>query len=491
MHDEKAPSCLLMALPLRTGLLAILLATSLVPLAGLGLVEARQTAQVSEALDAAHFEAAALAAAVRADAAALEGGDPLVAAGGDAPEGSATYLVSSDGSWRSLNGRSGASPELAALVATRLSGQSPGVDPVTGNPASLAWARAPGAESAVLLAKPPFVPAFATPTLVGLLGLLVAGVVLVGVVLTRHVVGPITRLESVSRRFAGGQLDARASVEGSQEVASLARTFNGMADSLETQTLQLEAYAARLDNLVQDRTRSLAESEADVERLNFTLAHELREPLRSMATLAAHALDDGSPEEARHVLELLARRVAQLERILLDLMRYEDVARQDAPMGMLELARIVDDAVGSVRAEGVHLDVVVEPLPRLRGNRELLVAALREGLLNAAQHAGAASTVRIGGRQRGARVLLTLDDEGPGVPPERREDAFHLFQRLRPESPGTGVGLAIVERVAARHDGTAWLEAAPGGGARLVLELPAGGPAERAPLPARPASRRF
>lgn len=480
-----------MGLPLRASLLGILLATSLLPLAALAAFDAARAAREGAVLQQLAFENAALAAAVRADQAAGQGADPLAAAQAGLPAAARAYLVDRQGAWRSLDGASGTSPALAALVGDRLSGSTEAPDPRTGEPALLAWARAPAADAAILLSRAPVETPPLAPALLAVGGLLAAGVFLVAVSVTRRVLGPIGRLEATSRRLAAGDWTVRAPVEGSREVERLAGSFNQMADALERQHAQLAGYAEHLDRLVRDRTKSLAESEADVERLNFTLAHELREPLRSMGTLASQALEDGSLEETQEVLAMLARRIGQLERVLLDLKRYEDLARQEAPMGPLDLGRVAEEAAASVRAADGARNVVLDPLPGLRGNPDLLRAAFEEALRNAVQHAGADSRIVVAGRVVDGRAIVTIDDEGPGIPIERREDVFHLFQRLRPDSPGTGVGLAIVGRVAARHDGAARFESSPGGGARLVLDLPVEGPAERAPAPERPPTRRF
>jgi signal transduction histidine kinase len=73
----------------------------------------------------------------------------------------------------------------------------------------------------------------------------------------------------------------------------------------------------------------------------------------------------------------------------------------------------------------------------------------------------------------GARVALRVEDDGPGVPEAERERVFGLFQRLDPATEGTGVGLAIVKRVAERHGGRAWVEASDLGGAAFVVTMPA------------------
>lgn len=459
MHDEDRPRR--MAVSLRTSLVLVVVVTSMVPIGALAWYEANEGAEHAEALHAAEHENAALAAATRIESAVARGD-----ASGAAGPGS--YLVARDGTWTASDGRSGVDPRLADMLGASLSGVAQGADPVTGEERTLSWARVPALDQAVLLAAPP-----ATfpvrPEFLGVVLPLALGVVVIAVVLTQHVIRPLAHLERASRRLADGDWSHPVHVAGGAELRSLARAFNGMAEELTRQRAALERYAS--------------DTRGDIEAVNFAVAHELREPLRSMRTLAAVVEEDGDPQEARRTLALLRKRLEHLERVVLDLLRFDDLGRRPLAPTKVDLGHVVDDA-----ARAADVAVEREPLPTAVADETLLREAVTQVFRNVAEHAR--GPVRVSARVEGGRAVLDFDDAGPGIPAARREDAFHLFQRLRPDGAGTGVGLAIVRRVAALHGGEARLEDAPGGGTRLEFALALDGPPPR-PDVAASASRTF
>lgn len=478
---------------LRTSLLLVLLLTSLAPLALLAYWDGARVEEARAAAERAGFENAALAAAIRADAASTRGDDALASAGEAVAPAWRVYLLTREGRWSAQDGTSGDAPELAATIGDRLSGVIETNDPATGAPGELAWARAPAVDALVVLSRPPATPASGTTFGFALvLATIAAGAVVMAVSLSARVLRPVRRLERASARLAEGHWDERVVERGGREVASLAHSFNRMATDLAQQHHRLEAYARELDDLVQDRTRSLVESRLDLDAMQFTVAHELREPMRSMRILLQETLNDFDESEARDVLEMVSRRVASLERLLLGVMRYDELARRELSPAQVELRALAQGAFARMRAsnEARNLEVVVGPLPQVNGDEALLTEAFVEAFNNVVQHAGPSPRAKVEGRVEGADALVWIEDEGQGVPTGREEDAFHLGQRLGP-SDGTGVGLAIVRRIAERHDGDARIERAPGGGARLLLRLPLAGPSPRAPPPEALDTRTF
>lgn len=479
-----------MAATLRTTLLVLLLVTSVAPVALLGAWEHERVSDAAASVEEARIGRAALDAALHAEGAALRGDDPLAAAEDAAPVGTRVLLVEREGAWRSRDG-SGRSDALASLVAAAASGTSGGRDPVSGDAAMLGYARVPSADAAiVLVAPPPAAPPAALWAFLGLLGFVAAGVALLAVIVTSRVVTPLRALDDAAARFDGeGALDLPPAT-GSREMRRLRETLRRMSERIQSQRVERAAYAEGLDRLVRDRTRSLAEARADVEALVFTVAHELREPLRSIRTLGGVVVADGDAEEALDALRLASDEAARLERILLDLMRFDELGRRDLATVDVDLGVLAEEAAQTVRGEGAALDWRVGDLPTVRASPALLQEAFVEIARNAAQHGGGVLHVRGEVRDDGA-VEVSFDDAGPGIPVPRREDAFHLFQRLDRGSPGTGVGLAIVRRVAERHDGSARIEASPTGGTRVVLALPRDGPAPRVAEPEAPGGRTF
>jgi len=431
--------------------------------------------RASASAEEAAFASSALAGAVHADQAALAREDALAAAQLDAPSGARTLLVSSNGSWRASGGAAGSDADLQRLVGANLSGVASERDPVTRAPAQLAWARAPAAGAVVVYARTPAART-STDTLafLAVLAFVALGAGCLAVVLSARVVGPIRDLERAAAAVDGDAPVALPAPRGAREVRSLRASIERMSD--------------RLQRLSRGRARSLAETRADLAAVDFTLAHELREPLRSVRTLADLVARDGAPEELRETLGLVGAKAARLERLVTELERYDEIARRrDLRVEDVDLRALAEEASARVRTEHAH-DVRIGDVPRVVGSRDLLAESMMEIVQNAAQHG--ARELRVSGRKEDGCAVVTFDDDGPGIPASRREDAFHLFQRLRPGTLGTGVGLAIVRRVASRHDGSASIDASPAGGTRVTLRLPLAGPAPRPSADEEPVARR-
>jgi signal transduction histidine kinase len=149
-------------------------------------------------------------------------------------------------------------------------------------------------------------------------------------------------------------------------------------------------------------------------------------------------------------------------------------------LSTVDLDDVVDSGVGSLGSEGdVVIDTsAVEPV-QLSGDAALLEQVVGNLVQNAAAHAR--EIVRVSVSSGGGDVaVLTVDDDGPGVPPDRREDIFERFVRLDESRDrvrgGVGLGLAIVSEIVHAHGGRIHVGDSPMGGARFVVELPVSGP---------------
>ncbi|MBS44590.1 MAG: two-component sensor histidine kinase [Nocardioides sp.] len=284
----------------------------------------------------------------------------------------------------------------------------------------------------------------------GLLGVLAAGISGWGV--ARNGLRPVRRLTKEVERIAETEELRRMPVEGDDELARLATAFNRMV-------IALDASRTRQRELVTDA------------------GHELRTPLTSLRTnvdLLVQSEQDAQaiPAEMRtELLEDIRGQIEELTQLIGDL---TELARDEplAPVvGEVDLAEVVEMAVARVRrrAPGADIDVRLEPW-RVVGEASALERCVINLLDNAAKWGPDDGTITV----RLSGGVLTVDDQGPGIAPEDREHVFDRFWRARESRtmPGSGLGLSIVRQVAERHSGTAHAEAAPGGGARLVLSLP-------------------
>jgi two-component system, OmpR family, sensor histidine kinase MprB len=300
--------------------------------------------------------------------------------------------------------------------------------------------------------------------LFGLAGVIAAGVA--GWTVARNGLRPVRRLTAAVEDNARTEDLNPLPVEGDDEVARLTIAFNQM----------LAALAAS-----RDRQR----------RLVADAGHELRTPLTSLRTnLDLLAQADGSPDlpaEAR--AELLTDVRAQIEELttligdLVELAREEPMAHVVEPV---DLAEVVDRAVSRVRrrAPGIVFDVKADPW-WVVGESSALERAFTNLLDNAAKWSPPDGVVTV----RIAEGVLTVDDQGEGIP---EVDLPHVFERFyRAEEsrsmPGSGLGLSIVRQVVERHSGSVTAGRCPGRGSRFTVTLP-GSPAQPQPAADRNAT---
>ena len=229
---------------------------------------------------------------------------------------------------------------------------------------------------------------------------------------------------------------------------------------------------------------------ADQIRRDFVanVSHELRTPLTAVRGYV-EALLDGIADEAqgRAFLETIARHTDRMERLVRDLLR---LARLDAGQETLErVACRVDslfhgvevelaDGIGRRRQHVVH-DIAADA-GTVAGDPAKLHDALRNLLENATNYSPEGSTIVVASRRQGDRVILTVSDEGPGIPESDLPRVFERFYRVdkarardRRDPGGTGLGLAIVKHLVELHGGRVAAANRPSGGAVLTLDLPA------------------
>jgi signal transduction histidine kinase len=274
-----------------------------------------------------------------------------------------------------------------------------------------------------------------------------------GVWAGRRAVQPLEQVAAAATRIAGGELTTRLPTTDDPDLVAIVAGFNSMVDAL----------AARIDRDA---------------RFVGDVSHELRSPLTTLVTsveVLAARREELSPR-GRQALALVESELGRFRRTLDDLLQ---LARIDgaatlgaaAPVSMAELVREVLASSG----RSVELTADDDAATTVTGDKLSLERAVRNLLDNAERHAGGARAVRVERRQDS--VVITVDDDGPGVALEDRERVFERFARgqhaARRSLPGAGLGLAIVEETATGHGGAAWCTDAPGGGARFCLSLPA------------------
>jgi signal transduction histidine kinase len=252
------------------------------------------------------------------------------------------------------------------------------------------------------------------------------------------------RLERLQRRvdaLGEGDLKTRVEVEGKDEVAALARSFNRAAD--------------RIEALVGSHRQLLA-----------NVSHELRTPLTRMRMALELLPADARPELRARV----TRDIAELDDLIAELLLASRLDAQEQPLQpeSLDLLALAAEEAARFGIEAAGEPVSIEAEPRL------LRRLVRNLLDNAQRHApGGAVEIMVG--RRGGEALLTVADRGPGVPESERERIFEPFYRVpaaQPQADGSGLGLALVRQIARRHGGAARCLGREGGGSVFEVVLP-------------------
>ncbi|WP_272459180.1 PAS domain S-box protein [Polyangium jinanense] len=245
---------------------------------------------------------------------------------------------------------------------------------------------------------------------------------------------------------------------------------------------EVRRLAAELERRVDERTQALSEANAELEAFSYTIAHDLRAPVRNMHSLADALLEDYAeelPAEARDYTQRIVGAAVRMDNLIKDLLAYARLAREAIRLEPLDLGSVLTDVLGQMRPE-IHergAEVTVAwPLGRAVAHRTTLGQVVTNLLGNAIKfvQADKKPVAHVYAEDRGDRVRLWVEDNGIGVDPEHRERIFRVFERLHAQEayPGTGIGLAIVRKGAERMGGSCGVEPNPAGGSRFWIELP-------------------
>jgi len=278
-----------------------------------------------------------------------------------------------------------------------------------------------------------------------------------GALLVRSITRPLQQLTDASRTIAAGDLDTRVPVRSRDEVGQLAAAFNQMAADL-----------ARAEKARRNQT-------ADV-------AHELRTPL-TVIQGALEAMLDGVYPTDRENLQAALTQTRTLSRLVEDLrlLALADAGQLRLHTAPLDLCPFLREIIEThrIQAQERGVDLVLEmpaSLPLVEADRDRLAQVMGNLLSNALRYVSEEGHVTVRAEAQGREVIVTVTDDGPGIPPE---DLPHLFERFwrgdrarRRATGGSGLGLTIARELARAHGGRLWAESVEGEGSTFAFALP-------------------
>lgn len=238
-----------------------------------------------------------------------------------------------------------------------------------------------------------------------------------------------------------------------------------------------------LDERVSARTSQLQEANEELEAFAYSVSHDLRAPLRGIdgfAKILADELgEDLALEEQRHLYRIRFN-AQRMQELIDDLLRFSRLSRQSLRMEHLDVNKTVNDLrlLMEAETEAVTCRWKIDDLPACRGDTGLVRQIFSNLLDNARKYSAHRDhpVIEVGGVVSGDEVTYHVRDNGVGFDMAYAKDLFGVFQRLHraEEYPGTGVGLATVQRIVRKHGGRVWAESAPEQGATFYLTLAKG-----------------
>ena len=234
----------------------------------------------------------------------------------------------------------------------------------------------------------------------------------------------------------------------------------------------------------EERRVNLQTANNELEAFAYTVSHDLRAPLRAVQGMALALTEDyGNRLEtgAREYLDQISDVSRRMDVMIRDLLEYSRVSRSEFELKLVDLNVVVAEAQAMIQADSQKsgADVRVEtPLSSVVANPTLLTQVMANLLGNAIKFVapGVRPAVRVATEDKGNNLRVLVKDNGIGIPPEYQNRIFNIFERLHSQSkyPGTGIGLAIVQKAVARMKGELGMESVPGQGSCFWIELPKG-----------------
>ncbi|OGA24294.1 MAG: hypothetical protein A3I02_06475 [Betaproteobacteria bacterium RIFCSPLOWO2_02_FULL_67_26] len=292
------------------------------------------------------------------------------------------------------------------------------------------------------------------------------------------------RIIAAVARFSRGDFGARIGQPYPRgEIGGLMAALDHAFELMQAQRDVIQQLNADLERRVAGRTARLEASIKELEGFTYTISHDLRTPLRAidgfsriMEEDCAGKLDD----EGRRLLGVIRANSRRMGELIDDLLEFSRLGRKSLSNTTIDMRRQVEEVMGSLQVPGKRLPrLEIGALPPASGDAALVKLAWTNLLGNAVKFSSKREqpVIEVSGRENGGENVYCVKDNGAGFDMQYYNKLFGVFQRLHSteDFPGTGVGLAIVQRVVSLHGGRVWAEGKVNEGAEFYFSLPNGG----------------
>lgn len=252
-----------------------------------------------------------------------------------------------------------------------------------------------------------------------------------------------------------------------------------IARALDVQRLRRENAELHLREKL--RSAELAAAYHDLESFSYSISHDLRAPLRSMDGFAAILESDFAEQlgdEGRRILSIIRGGSQKMDELIVSLLEFSRVGRSALQFDRVDMTLLADAAANEVRAQyvGPEPQIDIADLPSVQADPVVIRQVWCNLIGNALKYSAKRATpkVSVSGRIDNGEAIYQVEDNGAGFDMRYADKLFGVFQRLHrsEDFSGTGVGLAIVHRIIARHGGRIWAKGSPDAGACFEFALP-------------------
>ena len=303
-----------------------------------------------------------------------------------------------------------------------------------------------------------------------------------------RVLRSVETLREGTKIIGSGNLDYRIEETSRDEIGDLACAFNQMNVNLATvlaskEHLDREVAARRqTEDELRKTLADLERSNRELEQFAYVASHDLQEPLRMVSSytqLLADRYEDQLDEKAKKFINYAVNGAVRMQQLIHDLLLFSRVSTRGAVFEPADTHTALGMAVANlgeaIRESGTV--VTNDGLPRIIGDQTQLAQVFQNLISNAIKFSGRGQPrIHVSAEEEDRHWLFSVKDNGIGIDSRYKDKVFVIFQRLhtREEYPGTGIGLALCQRIIQRHGGEIWFDSKPGEGSTFYFRLPKG-----------------